>query len=148
MTAPPTMSIRVNLRTRMPPQLPSATHETGAPILLEPYSRLEVIVPMEYLVTYWPSSQYALRDRRYRTMPWRCPKRCEAWYRLAEMFGYATSLRSSTQGRGLFTLELTITHQCLSGGRKTCWPDICRLCMFHKSQNGVLSIQSLLVCHN
>jgi len=77
----------------------------GVPMLLEPYSRIEVIVPTQYLGEVL--SQLSAR-------------RCEiagseprhgdvqvisGMVPLAEMFGYATRLRSATQGRGLFTLE-------------------------------------------
>jgi elongation factor G len=81
--------------------------ERGAAVLLEPVFRLEVVVPGEYagdvlgqlaarrcMVTgteVGPGGAQIIRGE----VP------------LAEMFGYATDLRSATQGRGVFSMEFT-----------------------------------------
>lgn len=77
----------------------------GAPILLEPYSRIEVIVPTEYLGDVLAQlsvrrCEIAGAEPRHGDV-----QAVRGMVPLAEMFGYATSLRSATQGRGLFTLE-------------------------------------------
>jgi elongation factor G len=77
----------------------------GAPILLEPYSRIEVVVPTEYLGA--AVAQLSARRCEISSSELR-PGNVQAirgMVPLAEMFGYATHLRSATQGRGLFTLE-------------------------------------------
>ena len=75
------------------------------PILLEPVMKVEVVVPDEAVgdVTGDLSSRRAsieaLENRGGNTQIVR------ATAPLAEMFGYATDLRSMTQGRGVFTME-------------------------------------------
>ncbi len=79
--------------------------QKGGPVLLEPVMKVEVVVPEEFLgdvigqingrrgnilgMDVRPGNAQAIRA----TVP------------LAEMFGYATQLRSATQGRGVFSME-------------------------------------------
>lgn len=77
----------------------------GAPILLEPYSRIEIVAPTEYLGAI--TAQLSARRCEIESSEAR-PGGVQAVrgvVPLAEMFGYATHLRSATQGRGSFTLE-------------------------------------------
>jgi elongation factor G len=79
--------------------------QQGSPVLLEPVMKAEVVVPEEHIgdVTGDLSARRALIEgiemRPGRTQAIR------AQVPLAEMFGYATALRSNTQGRGVFTME-------------------------------------------
>lgn len=77
----------------------------AAPILLEPYSRIEVIVPTEYLGEVL--GQLSARRGEIEGSEARPGgvQVVRGMVPLAEMFGYATHLRSATQGRGVFTLE-------------------------------------------
>ncbi|MBQ8681311.1 MAG: elongation factor G [Bacilli bacterium] len=75
------------------------------PALLEPIMKVQVIVPDEYLVNVMGD----ITSRRGRPMGQESRGNAlaiEAMVPLAEMFGYATSLRSNTQGRGNFTMVL------------------------------------------
>jgi len=75
------------------------------PILLEPIMKVQVIVPDEYLGNVMGD----ITSRRGRPMGQESRGNAlaiEAMVPLAEMFGYATSLRSNTQGRGNFTMVL------------------------------------------
>jgi len=79
--------------------------EHGEPVLLEPVFRLEVVAPEEYAGEI--TGQLAARRCNITGME-HGPGgvqivRGEA--PLAEMFGYATELRSATQGRGVFSME-------------------------------------------
>ncbi len=77
----------------------------GAPILQEPIMKVEVVVPEEYLGDIM--GQINARRGEIQGMEIR-PGGAQAvrsMIPLAEMFGYATSLRSATQGRGAFTME-------------------------------------------
>ncbi len=72
--------------------------------LLEPIMRLEVVIPDEYLGDV--VSDLTSRRGKIEGMEMRGPVRAiHALVPLAEMFGYATILRTLTQGRGVFTLE-------------------------------------------
>ena len=75
------------------------------PVLLEPIMKVEVIVPEEYLGGVMGD----LTARRGKPMGNESRGNAlsiKAMVPLAEMFGYATSLRSNSQGRGTFTMEL------------------------------------------
>ncbi len=77
----------------------------GNPILLEPMMKVEVVVPEEYLgdVMGQINSRRGLiqgMDNRQGNA-----QAIRAVVPLAEMFGYATQLRSATQGRGVFSME-------------------------------------------
>jgi len=74
------------------------------PILLEPIMRIEVRTPEEFLGDV-VGDLGARRAKIQRTYPVAMLTAIEAFVPLAEMFGYATTLRSLTQGRGTFTME-------------------------------------------
>ncbi len=72
--------------------------------LLEPIMRVEVYTPEEFLGTVIGD----LNSRRARILdvsPKGSFRAIQAYVPLAEMFGYATSLRSMTQGRGYYVME-------------------------------------------
>ena len=82
-----------------------ASKEKCQPVLLEPIEAIEVIVPDEYVGTVIGD----LSTRRGRIEGQEARGNAIAFTAmvpLAEMFGYATSLRSNTQGRGTFTMVL------------------------------------------
>jgi elongation factor G len=76
----------------------------SSPILLEPIMKIQVIAPAEFLgdVTGDLNSKRARIEQISDRMN---TKVIDAKVPLAEMFGYATKLRSMTQGRGFFTME-------------------------------------------
>jgi elongation factor G len=74
------------------------------PILLEPIMRLEVIVPAEYFGDVIGDLN-SKRGKVSETADRLNMKVITADVPLAEMFGYVTSLRSLTQGRGSSTME-------------------------------------------
>ncbi len=74
------------------------------PILLEPIMSLEVVAPDEYLGDI--VGDINARRGKIEEMEMRGASRViKALVPLEEMFGYATSLRTSTQGRGVFSME-------------------------------------------
>lgn len=79
--------------------------QKGNPILLEPMMKVEVIVPEEYLGDVM--GQINSRRGLIQGMEVRAgnAQAIRAMVPLAEMFGYATQLRSATQGRGVFNME-------------------------------------------
>jgi elongation factor G len=79
--------------------------QKGGSVLLEPIMKVEVVVPEEYLGEVL--GQVTSRRGEVQGMEVR-PGNAQAVrgsIPLAEMFGYATELRSGTQGRGVFTME-------------------------------------------
>jgi elongation factor G len=79
--------------------------QKGSPVLLEPIMKVEVVVPEEYLGDVL--GQVTSRRGEVQGMDIR-PGNAQAIHAivpLAELFGYATELRSATQGRGVFTME-------------------------------------------
>ena len=77
----------------------------AGPILQEPIMKVEVVVPEEYLGEI--IGQLSARRGEILGMELRPgnTQAVRAMVPLAEMFGYATNLRSVTQGRGIFTME-------------------------------------------
>lgn len=76
------------------------------PILLEPIMFLEVIVPEEYMgdvIGDINSRRGKINDMKPRGSAQVITSKVP----LSEMFGYATDLRSKTQGRGIFTLQFS-----------------------------------------
>ncbi len=79
--------------------------EKGGPVLLEPIMKVDVVMPEEYLGEVL--GQLNARRGEIQGMEVRPgnAQSARALVPLAEMSGYATSLRSSTQGRGVFSME-------------------------------------------
>lgn len=74
------------------------------PVLLEPLMRVEVVVPEEF--TGDVIADISARRGRVQGMERRGPSQIiRAHVPLAEMFGYATDLRSLTQGRGTYIMH-------------------------------------------
>ncbi len=79
--------------------------QRGHPILLEPIMRVEIVTPEEYtgdVIGNISSRRGMIDGMEMRTEGLQAIR---ARVPLAEMFGYATRLRSMTQGRGTFTME-------------------------------------------
>ncbi len=73
------------------------------PVLLEPVMKVEVVMPEEYLGDIM--GNITARRGRVEGMEARGNAQVvRAMVPLAEMFGYATTLRSATQGRGTFSM--------------------------------------------
>jgi elongation factor G len=78
--------------------------QKGGSVLQEPIMQVEVIVPEEYMGDVL--GDLASRRAQIEGMePRQNTQAIRALVPLAEMFGYATDLRSSTQGRGVYTME-------------------------------------------
>ena len=74
------------------------------PCLLEPMMKVEVIIPEQYMGDV--IGDISSRRGRIEGMDARMgEQQVHAFVPLSEMFGYATDLRSRTQGRGLFTMQ-------------------------------------------
>ncbi|PAC94825.1 elongation factor G [Bacillus paralicheniformis] len=73
------------------------------PVILEPISKVEVVIPEEYMGDIM--GDITSRRGRVEGMEGRGNAQVvRAMVPLSEMFGYATALRSNTQGRGTFTM--------------------------------------------
>ncbi len=73
------------------------------PVLLEPMMKVEIVVPEEYMGDIM--GDVTSRRGRVEGMNARGNAQVvDAFVPLSEMFGYATSLRSNTQGRGTYTM--------------------------------------------
>ena len=82
----------------------------AGPVLLEPMMKVEVLVPEEYLGDVLGN----LTSRRGHVSGMEArggTQVIDAVCPLAEMFGYATDLRSRTQGRGTFTMQFAHYEQ-------------------------------------
>jgi elongation factor G len=93
----------------------------GKPVLLEPNMKVEVVVPEEFMGVILGD----LSSRRGKIIGTELRgglQAIRAEVPLAEMFGYATSMRSMTEGRGSFTMEFSHyikVPEMLSPGIKT-----------------------------
>jgi elongation factor G len=79
--------------------------QKGAPVLLEPVMKVEVVVPEEFLgdvIGQLNARRGVILGTEVRPGN---AQAVRAMVPLSEMFGYATDLRSGTQGRGAFTME-------------------------------------------
>jgi elongation factor G len=79
--------------------------QRGSPVLLEPIMKVEVIVPDDYLgdvIGQINSRRGSIQGMEVRPGN---AQAVRAMVPLGEMFGYATELRSATQGRGVFSME-------------------------------------------
>jgi elongation factor G len=100
--------------------------QKAAPVLLEPMMKVEVVAPEEFIGDI--VGNLAARRGDIQGMEPRTGgiQAIRALVPLAEMFNYATDLRSMTQGRGTFTMEFdhyaqvpeNQSAQILSGGRR------------------------------
>jgi elongation factor G len=102
-----------------------AACQKADPIILEPTMKLEVVIPSDF----FGDTIGDLNRRRgiiEETSDRINLKIIDAKVPLSEMFGYATSLRSLTQGRGTFTMEFdsykkvpeSIAQEIIEGKRK------------------------------
>ncbi len=99
--------------------------QKGDPVLLEPIMEVEVVVPEGY--TGDVIGNLSARRAEIEGMELRTDgiQSIRARVPLAEMFGYATALRSMSQGRGTFTMEFNhyapvtkeIADTIIKGGR-------------------------------
>ncbi|MDR0841680.1 MAG: elongation factor G [Christensenellaceae bacterium] len=78
--------------------------EKGGSVLLEPMMKVEVVMPDEYMGDVIGNIT-ARRGRISSTDMRGNAQVVDAICPLSEMFGYATDLRSTTQGRGTFTMQ-------------------------------------------
>ncbi|MGF2384484.1 elongation factor G [Lentilactobacillus otakiensis] len=77
--------------------------KTAAPVILEPIMKVDINVPEEYMGDVM--GQVTARRGRVDGMESRSGAEViHSFVPLAEMFGYATTLRSASQGRGTFTM--------------------------------------------
>lgn len=82
-----------------------AAAEKAKPVLLEPYVKVEVTVPEDYMGEVIGD----LNSRRGKIdgmEPRNNLQIIHGFVPLSEMFGYATDLRSKTQGRGTYSMEV------------------------------------------
>ncbi|MFP4343535.1 MAG: elongation factor G [Anaerolineales bacterium] len=102
--ADPTLSTEMAFRAAAAQAFRQAV-ETASPVLLEPIMNVEAVVPEVYLGDVL--GDLNARGADIQAMEPRAGnvQAVRAFAPLAQMFGYATDLRSATQGRGTFTME-------------------------------------------
>jgi len=79
--------------------------QKGGPVLLEPIMKVEAVAPEEFLGEILGGLNSRRATIRGMEMRPGNAQAVTATVPLGEMFGYATELRSSTQGRGVFSME-------------------------------------------
>ena len=80
--------------------------QKASPALLEPMMKIEVTVPEEYMGDVIGDIN-SRRGRIEGMEPRKGAQVINGYVPLGEMFGYATDLRSKTQGRGVYTMQLS-----------------------------------------
>jgi len=81
------------------------------PVILEPIMKVVVTVPEDYMGDV--IGDLNSRRGRIEGMEARAGAQViHAYVPLAEMFGYATALRSRSQGRGVFSMEISHLRKC------------------------------------
>ncbi len=83
----------------------------GDPVLLEPVMKVEIVTPEEYLGAINSHLSRRCRGVLQGTEDLAEGKVVRAEVPLSEMFGYATELRSTTQGRATYTMEFKGYHE-------------------------------------
>ncbi len=79
--------------------------QKGTPVLLEPIMKLEVVAPEDFLGDILGGLNGRRGNIQGMEMRQGNAQAVHATAPLGEMFGYATELRSATQGRGVFSME-------------------------------------------
>ncbi|HWQ46308.1 MAG TPA: elongation factor G [Longilinea sp.] len=79
--------------------------QKGAAVLLEPIMKVEIVVPEEYLGEALGQANSRRGLIQGTEMRVGNAQAVHSLIPLAEMFGFATELRSATQGRGVFSME-------------------------------------------
>ena len=79
--------------------------QRGKPVLQEPVMKVEVVIPEEYLGDIIGQLNARRGDVLGMEVRPGNTQAVKAMVPMAEMFGYATDLRSATKGRGAFTME-------------------------------------------
>jgi elongation factor G len=100
---------RENVSTPMGFRVATATtfqraYEKAAPIYLEPVMSVDIVVPEEYSSGVI-GDIHARKGRVLEVVPKRQINEIRASIPLSRMFGYSTDLRSSSKGRGTFTMQ-------------------------------------------
>ena len=88
-----------------------AAKEKCKPVLLEPIMEVDVTVPEEYMgnvIGDLTSRRGRLESQEKRGNG----MKIRAYVPLSEMFGYATALRSNSQGRGNFVMQMHHYEAC------------------------------------
>ena len=78
----------------------------ASPVLLEPVMKVEVVVPEDYLGDVIGDIN-GRRGQIEGMEPRAGAQVIRGFVPLSEMFGYATDLRSKTQGRGVYTMQFS-----------------------------------------
>ena len=81
------------------------------PVLLEPIMKVEIVTPEDYFGDLMGSIS-SKRGTILGTEDRNGSKVIDSYVPLSEMFGYATDLRSRTQGRGQFTMQFDHFSEC------------------------------------
>jgi len=100
---------RENVSTPLGFRIATATtfqrvYEKSGPIFLEPVMAVDIVVPDEYSSGVIGDIQ-ARKGRVLEVLPKRSITEIRASIPLSRMFGYSTDLRSSSKGRGTFTMQ-------------------------------------------
>ena len=85
--------------------------EKAQPVLLEPIMKVEIVTPEDYFGDLMGNVS-SRRGTILGTEDRNGSKVIDSYIPLSEMFGYATELRSRTQGRGQFTMQFDHFDEC------------------------------------